>query len=239
MEKQLTINDQQPTDVAQTSVLSIIEKVASQDIPIENLERLLEMQTRWEEREAKKAFVQAMTALQSEIPVIVKSSKVNDRNGRLLYKFAPLDQIVRTVQPLAQKHGFSHKFDFKPDENGITTICIVTHLHGHSEPTTVHIPSTTGMNTNSAQDAGIMQQYGMRYAYCGAYGITTANNDTDGHTQPETVNEKQIAEIEALLSEIGVDREKFLRVMHSATVEDIPASRFQQAINTLEAKRRA
>lgn len=151
------------------------------NVDVDKLERLVAMHERAMERQARQDFFDALSGFQSEIPTIPKAHPVYSKGGQLLYKFANSDDIAKAIREIERKHNLSHRFEIGALESGgITVSCIVTHAHGHSETTTIPIPETKGMNTNAAQNRGIEVQYGMRYALCGAYGITTATEDTDG-----------------------------------------------------------
>ena len=184
----------------------LLRLAVEQNADLEKLEKLMDLQERYEAGQARRAYFAAFADLQAAIPEIIKTREVHRANGDLLYKFASLDQIVAVVRPVAKEHGFTHRFNFAPAESSaITVTCIVTHRAGHSETTTVTVPPTTGNNTNAAQNAGIMQQYGMRYAYCGAFGIATANEDADGITPGDvaTVNAAELATLKGLCKKAG------------------------------------
>ena len=83
---------------------AVQEKVST-----EVLERLFDMRDRLKKERAVEAFRSAMTAFQAECPIIVKSKAVKNKDGKSVrYKYAPLDVIVKAVQPLLKKYGFSY-----------------------------------------------------------------------------------------------------------------------------------
>ena len=63
----------------------------------------------------------------------------------------------------------------------------------------VHVPPTKGMNTNEAQDQGLILTYGMRYSLIGALGIVTADEDTDAIVPEDvtTITDTQAADLQA------------------------------------------
>ena len=97
-----------------------------------------------------------------------------------------------------------------------------------------------GMNTNAAQDNGIQQQYAMRYAFMGAFGITTGDQDTDGRAPeaPEApvvkVNASHVKVLRGLLNQLPIDSEaRMLKHYEAEKLEDLPANVFDQAIRVL------
>ena len=219
---------QTPTDLIRVAVETGAD--------VDKLERLMDLQERWEANQARKAFVEALAKFQSELPEIPKTREVHraeSKGGGLLYKFANLDDIRRVIAPLMAKNKLYRRFDFEPTERGLSVKCIITHEAGHSETTTVFVPATKGLNTNPAQDGGIMQSYGMRYALIGALGITTANADTDANPPPQkavkTVTQKQAAELCRLVKETGAPEGVFLGWAGVSDYEHIPAAKYKAA----------
>ena len=162
---------------------------------------------------SKRAYFAALSEFQFQCPEIPHDHEVKSK-GTLLYTYASLPCIVKTIRDIEHQCGLSHRFDTEFDDGGIKVVCIVTHTSGHSEPTTVRIPPTKGINTNSAQNRGIEIKYGMRYALEGAYGIVTGANDTDARpvANPDepTIGEHQAADMEIMLSDAGADVAAFL-----------------------------
>ena len=185
---------------------ALMELAIQNKAPIEHVERLVALIERREAAFAEQEFNAAMSAFQSQIPVIEKKHEVRNKAGGLIYRHANNDDITRAIKSIESDNGLHHTFKFnKLDTGGCDTTCIVTHVGGHKESTTVTIPATKGMNTNSAQDYGIVMQYGMRYSLCGAYGITTSDEDTDGRggETVETINDAQVKVLRATLVKIN------------------------------------
>jgi len=209
---------------------------------VDKLEKLMALQERWQAGQARKAYDTAMAEFQANMPSVIKTRVVTNKSGQEMYKHANTDDITSAIRKPEHENGFSHRFDFKPIESGgCITTCIVRHAEGHEERTTVTIPSTTGMNTNAAQNRGIEMQYGAKYALCGAYGITLGDEDTDANVpaaQAATVTAPQAKVIRGLLSVIddGVNIEaKILESWNLEAVENIKASDFDRLIKRLNA----
>ena len=224
---------------AGSSPADMLAMVAARGATPEELAKWMDLNDRWQAGEARKAFAAAMSDFQSRVPAIVKTREVKDRSGRGMYKFANCDDITQAIRPIERDCGFFHRFEFEPQESGALAVaCVVTHISGHSERTRVVIPATKGMNTNSAQDAGIMQQYGMRYALVGAFGITTGSDDTDANShETQTLDAAQIARVGELVRETGADARLICEVYAVSRIEDIPAACFAGVESTLLKKR--
>lgn len=218
---------------APSGVDLLLEQAIANNLDIDKLERLLALKERHEAGEARKEFYAAMSRFQRDCPVITKS-KSADR-----YKYAPLSDIVAQVRDLEARQGFSHRFDqIMKDDGSLDVTCYVTHDGGHSESTTIPVPATQGRGTSSAQNIGIMATYGMRYAFCGAMGITTADEDMDGRLPQshEPITDAQALDLHARITETETDMAGFLRWAGVETLEELPASKFRQAVTLLQKK---
>ena len=217
------------------------------EVSLEVLERLWSMQQQADATLSKRAYFAALSEFQHECPEIRHDHTVKDKHGKLLYTYASLPCIVKTIRDAEHQCGLSHRFDTEFDEGGgIQVVCVVTHTSGHSEPTTVRIPPTKGMNTNSAQNRGIEITYGKRYAIEGAYGIVTGEGDTDARhvASPDepVIGEHQAADMEIMLSDAGADITAFLAWASEVaghdikSVDDMPERMRTQAVKMIERK---
>lgn len=187
--------------------MRLLELAINKDADIEKLERLMAMQTQWDERNAKRDFLAAMARFQSRCPDIKKLKQGHN------YKYAPLSDIVAQVRDLIAECGMCYRFE-QDHEKGIRVTCIVSHESGHSESNTmVAAPDTSG-SKNAIQAIGSTVQYLMRYTFVGAFGITTADEDMDGRL-PEKAEVaidrgEVIKKIQELIKSKGNTDEQFL-----------------------------
>ena len=169
----------------------MVEAVRSGNIEV--MERVMAIRRELKAEAAKEAFFDAFAEFQAECPIIKKTKWVKSSGGANLYAYAPLEQIIKQAGPFISKHGFS--YTIKPSiEAGndahplgrIVANCRVQHSAGHAEESTFMIDVREATNfTNSAQQAGVALTYAKRYALCAAFGIVTAEEDTDGWISPE------------------------------------------------------
>jgi hypothetical protein len=81
-----------------------------------------------------------------------------------------------------------------------------------------------------------MQQYGMRYAFCGAFGIVTANEDTDGNTPEDTLTAAEMHQLTKALEAKGRSAAKLCEWAGVDKIGDVPRSKFTEAMQMLGAK---
>jgi hypothetical protein len=222
--------------------MRLLELAINKDADIEKLERLMAMQTQWDERNAKREFLVAMARFQIQCPSV---KKLKDGHN---CKYAPLSDIVAQVRELIAECGMCYRFE-QDHEKGIRVTCIVSHESGHSESNTmVAAPDTSG-GKNAIQAIGSTVQYLMRYTFVGAFGITTADEDMDGRL-PEKVEAaidrgEVIKKIQELIKSKGNTDEQFLAWFSKAAKLPEPKQCFSVmsdkelvfALSKLEAKK--
>lgn len=64
-------------------------------------------------------------------------------------------------------------------------MCIISHVDGHDESTTMSAEADTSGNKNAIQSRGSSVTYLQRYTLIGALGISTADEDVDGQGTKE------------------------------------------------------
>lgn len=171
-ETALTIN--QPT--------SLISQAIEKGADIATIEKLMALQERFEAKQARIAFFEALAAFQEECPDLRKTKPVfYKKDEPAAYYYAPLSDIDRQIKPLLKKHGLSKRFEMVHDQDKIKGVtCIITHVLGHSESSTIPTIVDLSGGKNPIQGIGSGVQYGQRYALIAALGLTTADQDIDG-----------------------------------------------------------
>jgi len=160
--------------------MTLIQLAVSQNADIDKLEKLMELQMRWEANEAKKAFVSAMNAFKAEPPEIIKNRSVSFGAGKAAYDYASLDQVCTQVTHGLSKHGISHRWRVEQRDGIIRVTCILTHDMGHSEETSLEGSADTSGSKNSIQAIGSSVTYLERYSLLAATGLAVKNADNDG-----------------------------------------------------------
>ena len=174
-------------DVAVTNPAQLLAMAVSQDLDIEKLERLMVMQERYDEKQARKSFYEAMARFQAEMPEIRKTSSVDftsRRTGeRTNYNYAGLGAIISQVKEPLSNNGLSYRWIYA--ENGeIKVEFVVTHIDGHSESTFMTAPADTSGNKNAVQSKASTTTYLKRHTMIGGLGIGTADEDNDAVDDP-------------------------------------------------------
>jgi hypothetical protein len=164
---------------------------------VDQLEKLMALKERFDAGESKKMFYSAMKTFQSRVPAIKKKTEVSF--GATKYSFAPLSDIAEQIRGTLHECGLSYRFE-QNHEAGIEVACIVTHDSGHSERTTMKAPADASGKKNEIQSIASTVSYLQRYTLISAFGLTTADDDIDGHINVSDELEKNKKQIRRMLA---------------------------------------
>jgi ERF superfamily len=192
---------------------NLIAMAVQSQASVENLERLLAMRRELKAEYALAQYNKAMAAFQAACPIIKKSKVVTTSDGRVGYRYAPLDAIISQVKALVQQHGFSYTIDVEEAANGqLTSLCIVNHVDGHSKVSRYPVVLSDGTRLMSpTQVTAAALTFAKRYAFCDAFGIMTGDDDNDARkmdtVEVTPISWDTIATIESLMDDTGVQYE--------------------------------
>ena len=202
------------------------------------MKEMLEVQKDWESNEALKAFNVAIAEFRSD-PITVYKDKTNKQYDS---SYVSIGNMVNTVSAELSKYGLSARWTFGSlENNNITCTCILSHKLGHSESATVDGPPDESGKKNALQARKSTRTYLKLESFESVTGMASveANLDDDGNGADtiERISESQIADLEALIDEVGADGAQFLKVCKVEKWEFLPADKLAGAINMLESKR--
>lgn len=223
--------------------MQMLQIAVERGADLDMLSKLMDLQERWEAGEARKAFVLALNAFKADPPTITKNKHVafeSERTKKMTeYDHATLDQVCRAVAGKLSEHGLSHSWDIEqPDGGMIAVTCVLTHALGHSERVTLKAGRDESGGKNNIQAVASTVSYLQRYTLLSATGLATTDGDDDGRRSEEdfiTVAQKET--IIDMMKETESDTRKFLDLLNVPSLDELPASRFPEAIAKLEQKR--
>lgn len=210
--------------------MEMLNAAVARGADIAVLEKLMDLQERFEKNQARKAFDAAVSAAKSEIPVVVKNAKGHSGT------YANFAAIAKTIDPIITKHGLSYRFRTVQSDR-ISVTCILSHHAGHSEENTLTGPADTSGSKNAIQAIGSTLSYLQRYSLVQALGLAAADDD-DGNksTDVEYITQEQADALRELIDANGKDRAKFLRWAKVEKIEDIPAGYYESCVQAITAK---
>lgn len=227
---------------AQLNPIQLVQVAVERGVDADQLKMLMDLQREWKADRAREAFIAAITAFRAE-PLKVGKGKhvkyVSKRTGDVTeYDHATLAQVVDAVVLALSKHGLAHRWETKQEGQLISVACVLTHMQGHSERVSLSAPADDSGGKNSIQAVGSTVTYLQRYTLMAITGLAAKDMDDDGGADVETITDKQAAELQSLIEEVGANKAAFLKTCKVERIEDLPASKFRGAVERLEAKRK-
>ena len=185
--EQKQLSTQQTGAIAAQSPMGMMMQAMSLGADLAQLERMMDLQDRWERKEAEKAYNTAFAAFKAEAVRIVKARKVTD--GPLRGKeYAELHDVVDAVTPALSRHGLSASWKLTRDEKDwLEVTCTIKHVGGHSESVSMGGPPDAGGAKNALQARASTKSYLERYTLKAACGVAEGGDDTDGNPPQATV----------------------------------------------------
>jgi hypothetical protein len=155
-------------------VMQLADKLASGTITAEQMEKMLDVQIRWEKNEAEKDYHAAMARFHEDAPSIIKTKDGHN------CKYAGLSDIVAVVAPKLSLQGLSHTWVTETVDKGIKVICKITHEKGHNETTSLTAGADGSGSKNAIQAMGSTVTYLQRYTLKAALGLAEGDQGDDG-----------------------------------------------------------
>jgi hypothetical protein len=223
-----------PTSAGALTPMDMLSHAVERGADLDMIEKLMNLQERWEASQARKAFDEAISAAKADIPPIERTGKGhNDK------RYATFAAIAKVVDPIISQHGLSYRFRTTQGDR-ISVTCILSHKSGHFEETTLSGPPDASGSKNAIQAIGSTLTYLQRYSLVQMLGLAAADDDDGKATHGgATITEDQAADLVALADDVGADRAKFCKYFKVESFSALPASRFQAAVDALNAKRKA
>lgn len=165
---------------AANSPMGMMLAALSQGAQLEQIEKMMDLQDRWQKGEAKKAYDTAFAAFKAEAVRIIKGKDVTD--GPLKGKsYAELHDVVNAVTPALSKHGLSSSWKLTRDEKEwMEVTCYLRHVGGHEECVSMGGPPDAGGAKNAIQARASTKTYLERYTLKAITGLSEQSDDTDG-----------------------------------------------------------
>jgi hypothetical protein len=241
VEDELIDRDTTGTTIALAGgILNVIAKAAADpNTDVDKLERLLAMQERVLEREAKRSYEDAMLAAQNEIRPILK----NRQNKETHSTYADLEQISDMADPVIHKYGFSLSYGTAdcPKADHYRVTCEVSHTGGFSKHHQADVPiDNTGpkgaKNKTDTHGFGSALSYGRRYLKLMIFDIATTDDDGRAAGKGGPINAEQLAVLNGLCDAVGADKIAFCKYLKIDSLRDLAAADYNDAVHVLKQK---
>lgn len=221
---------------AANSPMGMMLSAIQQGATLEQVEKMMDLQERWEKKEAKKAYDAAFANFKAEAVTIIKGRDVTD--GPLKGKsYAELHDVVDAVTPALSKHGLSSSWKLtKDDKDWMEVTCYLRHVGGHEESVSMGGPPDTGGAKNAIQARASTKTYLERYTLKAITGLSERGDDKDGNgpAKPErTITAVQLNRLDQVVDKCSqAVQERFNTDWPDAA--QMPASSYDAIMQSLE-----
>ena len=169
-------NTKELTTVSPTTLLQL---AIQKGVDVVQLEKLIELQERYQKSIAEKEFNIAMANFQKNCPVIKKEKTVKGKDGVKRYSYASIGEIISQIKKPLGENNLFYDFITEDEKEFLKVTCTITHERGHSKNTSFKVPIGKEDYMTDVQKYGARVTFAKRYALCNALGITTAEEDID------------------------------------------------------------
>lgn len=247
----IKLNEPEATTVETTEIVAstpstalvLIQAAVDKGLSAETVEKLYALHERISDRFEARSFNLALTKFQATCPIVPlggENKSLTDSGTGKYHRYARLEQdILPTVSGHLHNHGFSWTWDTETYKDSVKVTCTLRHIDGHQCSASFGVPLDDRANraTSPAQKFGNIETYCRRLSFIQVTGIRVGDPDTDA-TPGAKISTDQSFTIESLITESGADRVRFLKFMKTDSIESIPASEYDRAINCLNEKKR-
>jgi len=185
--------------------LSLIEMAVRRGDSLEMVSKLMDLQDRHDAKQAKMAFVKAMSLFKTEHLKIRKNKAVGYQHktgsGSTSYAYSTLDNILEVAVPVMSQYGLSATWDTKQENGNIIVTCILSHSEGHSETVKMEAAPDKSGQKNPIQEVASTVTYLERYTFLAITGLSVGDNPADddgrggGADLPEEDKKQLIAKL--------------------------------------------
>lgn len=176
---------------AANSPMGMMLAAVRQGATLEQVEKMMELQERWEAGQARKAFNEALAGFKSEAVEIIKRKQVEFKTdrGTTSYRHAELADVVTGVGPALSKYGFAWGWDVEQKDGRIHVTCTLVHRLGHEKSVTLSAPPDDSGKKNTIQAIASTTTYLERHTLKAVCGISEKGDDNDGNGADDAAEE--------------------------------------------------
>ena len=218
--------------------------IANPSLDLARVRAVLDLRKEVEQETARKAFNAAMAVVKARIPIIIKNAENTDNKS----SYATLDSIGEKVDGILAESGIATSFYPVPGAAAghVKVECVVSHVDGYERRFEAEVPFDKAGKNGTVNKTDIhawrsATTYARRTLYEMIFDIKSKKltKDDDGNAAGRrmTINEKQAAEIRALVEATSTDEAKMLDGYSCEQIEDLSPVQFGEVRVLLEQKK--
>lgn len=182
-------------------------------------------------------------ALAKALPELEAAKKTAEnaafKQGGKVSKYADLGSVLEAIRPIAA-HGLWFRQMSHENDHGVCVETFYIHASGELSAGKVFVPA----DRNNAQGFGSAQTYARRYGLQLAFGLATEDDDGNAAAanppkkaaNPAVITRDQVTQLIPLIKAAKLSEVKFAQSFEIERVVDLPASRFDEALERLKTR---
>ena len=217
----------------------LMEVAIEKEGAIDVIKELVGLRNAEMDRQAEHAMNDALHRFKAKCPPIPRAkagAKLSNRDGssatRLFY--ADLDTIQAIVDPILAQCGLTYAWSNEATTEVVVTRCILTHVMGATRESAMALPVSGPPKSSKTQAHSGTRTFGKRLTLSDVLGIATMDDGDGADETGETISDEQLATLEDIITEGGVDRKAFLEYAQLQALGDLRASDYDRAKRELE-----
>lgn len=228
-----------PAIVDQNPYVQMIALAAAKDLDVEKLEKLMDLQERWEERQAKKEYLVALSAFSEDPPIVTKDKD----NLQFDSKYASLENTTNTIARHLAIFGLKHRWVID-QAAGISVTCVLSHIGGYSDEATIVGPPDTSGKKNEIQQIKSTITYLKLATLESVTGTASAagsvNDDGNNAASAVVITSKQAAKLRDEIEALGGEESFFCNWLCKVeSFDEIPDRLLSKARTAIKEQKRA
>ena len=211
-----------------TTLELLLAAAKDPSVDVKKMQALIAMGNAEKARQAELQFNEALQSVQLSLPSVVKRKKGENN------KYAALEDISSSIDPIAHKAGFTLSYGMadSPLPLHYRITAVLSHTTGHSRNYFIDLPADTtgpkgGATKTGVQGIGSTVSYGRRYLKIMIFDVAIIGEDNDG--AGGFITPDQVNELIDLADTAGADKRGFCEFMAVPSFAEIPAKRYAEA----------
>lgn len=196
-------------DLTAVSPMAALQVAVNAGIDVDKLGKMLELEEKWEKRQAKKAYVRAMTEFKKNPPQIIKdmhAEYTTKKGNTVKYDHPSLGNVANAINEGLSLHGLFASWRQDQPDGQVKVTCVITHELGHSESSSLQAMPDDSGGKNAIQAVSSSNTYLERYTILALTGLASHEKDKDGLSD---ISDKEI-----------IKRSKAIRAKYNKLLQD-------------------
>ena len=162
--------------------MDLLQMAISKEGSIDVIERLAKLQMDFTDREDKISFRAAMTKFKEDMPKIIRSRSIVDKQGEEKYKAVALEDVAEPVMKALVKLGITYRYKTADLPDGRTRVTCILGMQGtayEEEGSTLAAPPDTSGGKDALKAVGATVSYLEKYTLMASVGLHVYGADPE------------------------------------------------------------